>query len=135
MKTYSELIQYNRYEDRLKYLELKGHVGIETFGFDRYLNQAFYNCEEWKSARDFVIVRDEGCDLGIEGMYIYDKIIIHHMNPITERDILDRNPDIFNPEYLICTSHRTHNGIHYGIDSLLLPIYVERKPNDQIFWR
>lgn len=119
MKTYSELILLDNFVDRFRYLKIDGHVGIETFGFDRYLNQALYTSSEWKRVRDMVIIRDNGCDLGIEGRDIPDRIIIHHMNPITVEDILNRNPDIFNPEYLITTRGVTHRAIHYSDESIL----------------
>ena len=134
VKTYSELIQLPTFTERYNYLKLDGSVGVETFGFDRYLNQVFYRSKQWKEIRDQVIIRDNGCDLGIDGREIGDKILIHHMNPISIMDIQNRNPDIFNPEYLICVSHRTHNAIHYGDESLLMLDFVERKANDTKLW-
>ena len=116
-------------------MQLSGKVGRETFGFDRYLNQVFYRSKEWKSVRDFVILRDNGCDLGVEGFDIYGRIIIHHLNPILASDITDRTELLLNPEYLICTCHATHNAIHYGDENLLITAPVERRPNDTCLWR
>lgn len=137
MKTYSELKQLKTFRDRYNYLRISGKVGVETFGFDRYLNQALYTSPDWKRVRDYVIARDNGCDLGIPGREINSRAIIHHMNPITESQILHRDPDIFNPEYLITTTHKTHNAIHYGSEDLLEGIseFVERTPNDTCLWR
>lgn len=132
-KTYSELMKLETYEERFEYLKLSGAVGRETFGFDRYLNQAFYTSPEWKKARDTVIVRDNGCDLGVEGYEIRQKPIIHHMNPITKEQVENRDPIIFDPENLITCTHRTHNAIHYG-DSSQLPITKERRPGDTKLW-
>ena len=135
IRTYSELITLPTFEERYKYLRLGGKVGNETFGFDRYLNQVFYKTNEWLKIRDYVIVRDNGCDLGIEGREIYDKILVHHMNPITKEDILYRSEYLLNPEYLICTVKRTHDAIHYGDDSLLLVDPIVRTKNDTCPWR
>lgn len=132
-KSYSELMKLETYEERFEYLKLSGAVGRETFGFDRYLNQAFYTSPEWKKARDTVIVRDNGCDLGVEGYEIRQKPIIHHMNPITKEQVENRDPIIFDPENLITCTHRTHNAIHYG-DSSQLPITKERRPGDTKLW-
>lgn len=135
-KRYSELRALDRFEDRYEYLKLQGSVGIETFGFDRYLNQNLYRSREWKRVRDLVIARDLGCDLGIDGRYIYDKIIIHHMNPISMEDLLEHNPMIFEPEFLISTSMATHNAIHYGDASLLMSSEpITRLPHDTCPWR
>jgi hypothetical protein len=135
-KSYSELISIKSYYDRYKYLKMDGAVGVETFGFERYLNQTFYKSEEWKKVRRQVIIRDNGCDMADDTHPINERIIIHHINPITERDILERNPDIYNPEYLVCVSHRTHNAIHYGDESYILNIeIIERKPNDTCPWK
>ena len=114
IKTYSELIALPTFEERFKYLQLKGSVGKETFGFDRYLNQNFYRSAEWKRVRDKVIIRDNGCDLGIEDRLIYGNVLIHHMNPINDKDIYNLTDILLNPEYLICVSHNTHNAIHYS---------------------
>lgn len=135
IRTYSELIKLPTFEERFQYLKLDGNVGVETFGFDRYLNQAFYSSDEWKSIRNQVIIRDNGCDLGIEGREIYKRIIIHHMNPITKEDLLYRTEYLLNPEYMICTMKNTHDAIHYGDENLLFKEPVERKPNDTCPWR
>ena len=119
IRTYSELIKLPTFEERFEYLRLDGTVGESTFGFDRYLNQIFYRSQKWKDIRDWVIIRDNGCDLGVEGFEIYGRIIIHHMNPISLQDIERESDLLLNPEYLICTVHNTHNAIHYGDASLL----------------
>lgn len=135
-RTYSELITLPTFEERFKYLQLNGAVGRDTFGFDRYLNQYIYQrSQRWKSVRDKVIIRDNGCDLGVEGYSIYGRIIIHHMNPISVEDILSDRDWIFDPEFLICVSHRTHNAIHYGDESLLPQAPIERTKNDTCPWR
>ena len=135
IKTYSELIKLKTFEERYEYLRLGGIVGKETFGFDRYLNQTFYKTDEWLSIRDHVIVRDNGCDLGIEGREIHSRILVHHMNPITKEDILSRSEYLLNPEYLICTIKSTHDAIHYGDEDLLITIPVERRKNDTCPWK
>ena len=135
IKTYSELIQLPTFEERFQYLKLSGAVGKETFGFDRYLNQIFYRSAAWKRVRDQVIVRDNGCDLGIDDRIIYGKILIHHMNPINDRDILDLTDILLNPEYLICVSHITHNAIHYSDESLLPSEPIVRFKNDTCPWK
>lgn len=135
IKTYSELIQLPTFEERFQYLKLSGTVGKETFGFDRYLNQNFYRSAAWKRVRDQVIVRDNGCDLGIDDRIIYGKILIHHMNPINDRDILDLTDILLNPEYLICVSHLTHNAIHYSDESLLPREPIVRFKNDTCPWK
>ena len=135
IKTYSELITIPTFEERYNYLRLGGRVGAETFGFDRWLNQVFYKTNEWLSLRDKVIIRDLGCDLGIEGREIYGRILVHHMNPITKRDILERSPIALDPEYLITTSKLTHDAIHYGDENLLMKDPIIRKPNDTCPWR
>lgn len=136
-RTYTELSKIDNFLDRYRYLRLDGSVCEETFGFDRYLNQVFYRSPEWKRIRNRVIARDNGCDLGVKGFDIFgDRIIVHHMNPITLKDIDDRNLDIlFNPEYLITTVHGTHNAIHYGDEILLNAGPIERLPNDTCPWR
>lgn len=136
IRTYSELKDIPTFKERYKYLKLSGRVGEDTFGFDRYLNQIFYKSPEYRKIRREVILRDNGCDLGLENYEIFGKILVHHMNPITKTDILDRSEYALNPEYLICVSHDTHNAIHYG-DESLLPIedIVVRRPNDQAPWR
>lgn len=135
IKTYSDLIQLPTFEERFQYLKLSGAVGKETFGFDRYLNQNFYRSAAWKRVRDQVIVRDNGCDLGIDDRIIYGKILIHHMNPINDRDILDLTDILLNPEYLICVSHLTHNAIHYSDESLLPREPIVRFKNDTCPWK
>lgn len=135
IKTYSELSKLKTFEERYRYLRLSGTVGEDTFGFDRFLNQAFYRSRDWKSIRDFVIVRDNGRDLGMEGYEIFGKIYIHHMNPITQLDIQCRSEFLLNPEYLITTTHTTHNAIHYGDETLLVQIPLERTPNDTCPWK
>lgn len=135
IKTYSELMRLRTFEERYRYLRLRGSVGADTFGFDRYLNQVFYRSQKWKSIRDFVIIRDNGCDLGVEGYEIHGKILIHHLNPITIQDIESESEFLLDPEYLICTSHNTHNAIHYGDESLLIQAPIERTAFDTCPWR
>ena len=135
IRTYSELITFSTFEERFKYLQLNGQVGESTFGFDRYMNQVFYRSQKWKSIRDFVIIRDCGCDLGVEGYDIHGKIIIHHMNPLSMRDIETESDFLLNPDFLICTTHNTHNAIHYGDENLLVTAPVERTKNDTCPWR
>ena len=135
IRTYSELSQLATFEERYRYLRLGGYVGKETFGFDRWINQMFYKDSEWLKVRDIVIMRDNGCDLGIKGREIYSKIIVHHMNPITKADILDRSKFLLDPEYLICTVKNTHDAIHYGDESLLITLPIERSKNDTCPWR
>ena len=135
IRTYSELITLPTFEERFKYLQLNGQVGESTFGFDRYMNQVFYRSQKWKSIRDFVIIRDCGCDLGVEGYDIHGKIIIHHMNPLSMRDIETESDFLFNPDFLICTTHNTHNAIHYGDENLLVTAPIERTKNDTCPWR
>lgn len=135
IRTYSELIRLPTFEERFKYLQLSGKVGLDTFGFDRYLNQQFYSSPEWRAIRNDIIIRDNGCDLGIEGYDIHGRIYIHHMNPISVRDILDMSEYLLNPEYLICVTHNTHNAIHYGDESLLTLAPIERTPHDTCPWK
>lgn len=135
IRTYSELITLPTFKERFEYLRLGGKVGEATFGFDRYLNQAFYKDPEWLRIRDEVIIRDNGCDLGIPDHEIYGRILVHHMNPITTKDILDRSRYLLDPEYLICTMKNTHDAIHYSDDSLLYKAPVERSKNDTCPWR
>lgn len=136
IRRYSELIKIPSFIERYRYLKLSGSVGADTFGFDRWLNQMFYKSPEYRKVRLEVILRDNGCDLGIDEFEIVGKVIIHHMNPITQTDILKRSDFALDPEYMICVSHGTHNAIHYG-DERLLPVsnIVERKPNDTIPWK
>lgn len=135
IRTYSELVKMDSFEERFEYLKLNGEVGKETFGFDRYLNQAFYKSPEWRAVRDKVIIRDCGCDLAMTGYEIRGKILIHHMNPITKEDILRRSELLLNPEYLICTIKSTHDAIHYGDENLLMKAPIERTKNDTCPWR
>ena len=136
IKTYSELSLLSTFEERYRYLQLNGNVGEETFGFERIFNQRFYRSREWKRVRNVIIIRDNGCDLGIPDRPIYGKIIIHHLNPITMDDILHNTELLMNPEYLVCTSHDTHNAIHYGDEELLISsIPIIRTKNDTCPWR
>lgn len=133
-KTFSEMITFDTFEDRYNYLKLSGSVGRDTFGFDRYINQRFYTSHEWRSLRDYVIARDLGCDLSLPGYEIYDKVLVHHMNPITKDDIVHGNQAILDPEFLVCVSHKTHNAIHYGDENQLPKAYIPRSPGDTILW-
>ena len=135
IKTYSELITIQSYKARYNYLKLDGKVGEETFGFNRHINQKFYHSGDWLSFRDEIIIRDNGCDLGCEGFEVHGRILIHHINPITVEDIVNRNPKIFDLENLILTSHNTHQAIHYGDENLLIRAPVERSKNDTCPWR
>lgn len=135
IRTYSELLAFKTFNERYAYLRLDGVVGEETFGFDRYLNQVFYKSNEWEQIRREVIIRDNGCDLGIAGYEIRRKILIHHMNPITVGDIVKRSDILLNPEYLITTVLTTHNAIHYGSDNLFVSVPNERTKNDTCPWR
>ena len=135
-RTYTELSKLKTFDERFKYLLLHGKIGIESFGYDRYLNQIFYKSPQWKKLRDQIILRDNGSDLGLSDYPILGRVMIHHLNPITVDDVLDGNPDVFNPEYLICTSHKTHNAIHYGMEDYIREYNLTvRKPNDTIPWR
>ena len=135
IRTYSDLILLPTFEERYRYLRLQGKVGEATFGFDRYLNQMLYRSQRWKSIRDHVIIRDNGCDLGIEGREIHGPILVHHMNPLTIYDIEHETDYLLDPEFLISTILTTHNAIHYGDESLLLLDPVERSRNDTCPWR
>lgn len=134
-KTYEELVKLKTFKERYRYLKLSGRIGEETFGFNRYLNQVFYRSKEWKQFRNKIIIRDNGCDLGIDGMEIHSKILIHHINPITKKDILERSELLMDENNVICVSHITHEAIHYGDESLLQDEYIPRRPNDTIPWR
>lgn len=134
-RSYTELSKLKTFEERYQYLKLSGIVGEETFGRDRFLNQALYQCPEWISARREVVIRDNGCNLGVPGHEILDTILIHHMNPVTIEDVLNRSPHVFDPEYLICTNLITHNGIHYGKESVIQVNPIDRKPNDTSPWK
>lgn len=135
IRTYTELMKLQTFEERFRYLKLVARVGEETFGFDRYLNQQFYHSQEWKSIRNEIIIRDNACDLGITGREMNKGIIIHHMNPITKDDLMHQSDFLLNPDYLICVSKKTHSAIHYGDESLLFDGLVERSKNDTCPWR
>lgn len=136
MLTYSELITLPTFKQRFEYLKLNGKVAEETFGIERYLNQVFYRSPEWRSLRHKIVVRDNGCDLGVDGYEIYDRfILIHHLNPITAYDIQNRSDKLMDPENLICTSRKTHNAIHYGDESfLLINEMADRSSKDTQLW-
>lgn len=135
IRTYDTLIQFSTFAERFNYLKLDGNVGKTTFGFDRYINQNFYRSKKWKGIRDFVIVRDLGCDLGIEDRILCDEIVVHHMNPIRINDIEDMNEFVLDPKYLITTCKVTHNAIHYGDSNILSGGFVERTPYDTCPWK
>lgn len=135
-RTYSELITIPDYEERFRYLKLSGAVGAETFGYDRYLNQILYRTAEWKRFRRDIILRDNGCDLAHPDYEIIgQRILVHHINPITAEDVLNRSRKVFDPENVLCVSHNTHNAIHYGDENLLTLSPIERTPNDTCPWR
>lgn len=135
IRRYSELIEIDDYAKRYEYLKLGGKVGTETFGFERYLNQKFYQSSEWKRVRDAIIIRDNGCDMAFPGREIQSKIIIHHINPVLPSDIIDKEDWILNPEFLVCVSKQTHDAIHYGDKSMLVLDPVVRTKNDACPWR
>ena len=135
IKTYSELITIPTFEERFEYLQLKGSVGKDTFGYDRYLNQVLYRSHEWKRLRNQIIIRDGGCDLACNGYDVYGKVLIHHLNPITVEDVLARSRKVFDPDNLVCVSHNTHNAIHYGDVDLLVTGSIIRTKNDTCPWR
>lgn len=134
IRRYSELRRLETFEERFRYLRLQGSVGRESFGFDRHVNQAFYRSREWKLARDFVIVRDNGCDLGVDGYDIHSEILVHHMNPMLLEDIEQGHPNILDPEFLITTTHKTHNAIHYGDENHIPRQLTERRAGDTALW-
>ena len=133
-RSYSELIQLETFEERFEYLSIRGKVGCETFGFNRWVNQRFYMSREWRSLRQQAIIRDNGCDLGVDGYEIHSRLIVHHMNPITQQDIEYGTRMALDLENLICTTHDTHNAIHFGDASLLAKPYVPRSPGDTKLW-
>lgn len=133
-RRYTELRRLETFEERYQYLALRGEVGASTFGYDRWINQAFYRSNEWKHIRNHVISRDNGCDLGVEGYEIHGRLIIHHMNPMTVDSIAHSDSEILDPAFLITTTHRTHNAIHYGDERLLPRPLVERKRGDTKLW-
>ena len=135
IKRYSELIKLPTFLERFNYLKLNGSVGSSTFGSSRYLNQIFYHSERWKRVRDRIIIRDDSCDLAFEGRDIRNRVLIHHLNPITIRDLEEEAESLFDPENLICVSPDTHQAIHYGDENLLILDLVERKPGDTCLWR
>ena len=135
IKTYSELILLPTFEERFKYLQLNGRVGDDTFGFDRYINQKFYRSAEWKRIRDYIVIRDNGCDLALDGYEIHGRILIHHMNPITISDIKFSTEYLMNPNYLICVTHSTHNAIHYGDEKQIITGPIVRTKNDTCPWK
>lgn len=135
IKTYSELITIPTFEERFQYLQLKGFVGKDTFGYDRYLNQILYRSPEWKKLRNQIIIRDGGCDLACEGYDIHGRILIHHLNPITVDDVIARSRKVFDPDNLVCVTHNTHNAIHYGDVDLLVTGPITRSKNDTCPWR
>lgn len=134
IRTYSELKRLGTFLERFNYLRLNGTVGRSTFGYDRYINQRFYTSRQWRDVRNYVIARDEGLDLGCDGHEIYDKILIHHMNPITAKEIIHDDADLLNPEFLVTTCLTTHNAIHYGDENLLPKQLVVRRPGDTKLW-
>jgi hypothetical protein len=134
VRTYGELVRLATFEERFRYLSLDGVVGGITFGSDRWINQAFYRSNQWRRLRNEIIVRDNGCDLAVEGFEIHESVYIHHMNPMSVDDIKHGDSDILNPEFLISTTHRTHNAIHYGDENLLPQVYVPRSPGDTKLW-
>ena len=135
LRSYSELSRLRTFDERFRYLLLAGSVGVETFGFDRYVNQRFYRSEEWKHVRNIVIARDNGCDLGIEGRDINGRVYVHHMNPMNLEQINDHMDLILDPEYLVCVTFATHNAIHYGDESYITLAPIERQPNDMCPWK
>lgn len=134
VRTYSELRRLETFQERFDYLVLRGVVGEATFGFDRWMNQDFYRSKEWSLTRRDVIARDLGCDLGVEGYEVHDRLYIHHLNPMTIADLREGDPSVLDPEYLIATTHRTHNAIHYGDAKLLRQPFVERRVGDTKLW-
>jgi len=135
IRTYRELSRLNSFDERFLYLKLNGIVGESTFGYDRYLNQILYKTKRWREARDVVIIRDRGCDLGVDGYDIHSRILIHHMNPISIEDVEEERDCVFDPELLITTTLNTHNAIHYGNEELIYKSLIERKKNDTCPWR
>ena len=135
IRCYNDLIQLKTFEERFQYLKIHGKVGEETFGLDRYINQQLYKSQKWRSTRSRIIIRDDGCDLGIDGRQLDDYIVVHHMNPIALEDIEEERDIVFDPDYLICCSTRTHRAIHFGDENLLIRDPVVRRPNDTCLWR
>lgn len=135
IKSYSEMCSFSTFIERFNYLKLNGKVGIETFGFDRYLNQVLYCSQEWKRFRRQVIIRDNGCVFGLDGYNINGRLIVHHINPITLEQIEQRDPMIFSMENVVCVTHNVHEAIHYGDESLIPTDPIIRKPNDTCLWK
>ena len=135
IRTYTEMMSFDSFYDRFNYLNLSGQVGKDTIGYDRYLNQAFYKSAEWQRLRNEIILRDEGCDLAHPDYQIVGRVYIHHLNPVTKKDVLDRSDLLLNPEYLVCVSYDTHQAIHYGDENLLQPDLIIRRPDDTCPWR
>ena len=135
IRCYNDLIQLKTFEERFRYLKINGKVGEETFGLDRYINQQLYKSQRWRSTRSRIIIRDDGCDLGIDGRQLDDYIVVHHMNPIALEDIEEERDIVFDPNYLICCSTRTHRAIHFGDENLLIRDPIIRRPNDTCLWR
>lgn len=133
-RSYSELVKLPTFSERYNYLRLVGQVGSTTFGFDRYLNQSFYTSRDWRQVRHAVIARDAGCDLGLEGYEIFDRVYVHHMNPLTKKQVLAADENMFDPEYLISCTINTHNAIHYGDPNSLVRLPPERRPGDTTLW-
>ena len=135
IRTYTDLLKRRSFLDRFNYLKVPGHVGEDLFGYDRYLNQQFYRSAEWKRIRDQVIIRDNGCDLGVEGHTIFRRLLIHHMNPVTIDDVVSRSRYLLDPEFLICVDETTHNALHFSDETLLPSPPIDRRPNDTCPWR
>lgn len=135
IRTYEHLSTLPTFKERFNYLKLDGLVGHQTFGFDRYINQRFYQSAEWKRLRDAIIIRDGGCDLGCPEYRIYGRVLIHHLNPVTVRDFTERSELLLNPDYLVCVSHETHNAIHYGDIRQLSEAVAIRVQGDTCPWR
>ena len=134
-RVYSDLRRLETFKERYKYLRLRGTVGDITFGHERFLNQRFYTSREWRQVRRDVIARDNGCDLGVSGYEIHDRVIIHHMNPMDKGQVVQFDEDLLNPDFLITTSHQTHNALHYGVEEIFdRPVFVERRPGDTLLW-
>lgn len=133
-RSYHDLSRLKTFDERFAYLSLRGQVGVATFGFDRWVNQQFYRSREWQQVRDLVIVRDLGCDLGVPGYDIHGRVLVHHMNPIAPEDLVAGEQWVLDPDFLITTTHRTHNAIHYGDDSLLVKPPIDRRPGDTKLW-
>ena len=134
IRTYSELMEIDNYIDRFRYLALRAGVGVSTFGYDRYINQKFYTSHQWRHLRHHIIIRDNGCDLGVAGYEIHDRLTIHHLNPMTVNNLMQGDEEILDPEFLITTTHSTHNAIHYGDEKLLPRLPVARRPGDTKLW-